>query len=88
MKSRTFVKPVFTTQMRCAVVCVFVSLALASQAFAVLRPLFPAKPTAPTNGDLIIIEDELLLRSTKSPLPDHRDQARAEEPRELSRGTN
>ena len=60
-------KPVFTTQMKCAVVSAFVSLAFVSQAFAVLRPLFPIKPAAPTNGELIVIGDELVLRSAKKP---------------------
>jgi hypothetical protein len=67
VKSRISVKLVFTTQMKYAVVSAFVSLALASQAFAVLRPLFPVKPAAPANGDLIIIGDEFVLPSAKSP---------------------
>ena len=68
-------KPVFTTQMKCAVVSAFVSLAFVSQAFAVLRPLFPIKPAAPFNGELIGIGDDLVLRSTKKPLMHHRVQA-------------
>ena len=47
---------VFTTQMKCAVVATLISLAFVSQAFAVLRPLFPIKPAAPSNGELIVIE--------------------------------
>jgi hypothetical protein len=43
------------------------ALAFASQASAVLRPLFPIKPAAPFNGDLIVIGDELVLRSAKQP---------------------
>ena len=68
-------KPVFTTQMKCAVVSVFVSLAFVSQAFAVLRPLFPIKPAAPLDGELIVIGDELALRPEKKPLLHHRGQA-------------
>jgi hypothetical protein len=68
-------KPVFTTQMKCAVVSAFVSLAFVSQAFAVLRPLFPVKPAAPVNGELIAIGDDLVLRSAKKPLTHHRGQA-------------
>jgi hypothetical protein len=68
-------KPVFTTQMKCAVVSALVSLAFVSQAFAVLRPLFPIKPAAPFNGELIVIGDDLVLRSTKKPLMHHRGQA-------------
>jgi hypothetical protein len=59
-------KPVFTTKMKCAVVSAFVSLTFVSQAFAVLRPLFPIKPTAPSNGELIVIGDEFVLRSAKN----------------------
>ena len=68
-------KPDFTTHMKCAVVSAFVSLAFVSQAFAVLRPLFPVKPAAPFNGELIVIGDDLVLRSAKKPLLHHRGQA-------------
>jgi hypothetical protein len=68
-------KPVFTKQMKCAVVSAFVSLMFVSQAFAVLRPLFPIKPAAPFNGELIVIGDDFVLRSTKKPLMHHRGQA-------------
>ena len=68
-------KPVFTTQMKCAVVSAFVSLMFVSQAFAVLRLLFPIKPAAPVNGELIVIGDDLVLRSAKKPLMHHRGQA-------------
>ena len=66
---------VFTTQTKCAVACVLVSLAFVSQAFAVLRPLFPMKPAAPSNGELIVIEDDLVLRSAKKPPMHHRGPA-------------
>ncbi len=62
-------------KMKCAVVAMLISLAFVSQAFAVLRPLFPVKPAAPFNGELIIIGDELVLRSAKKPLMHHRLQA-------------
>jgi hypothetical protein len=68
-------KPVFTTQMKCVVVSAFVSLAFVSQAFAVLRPLFPVKPAAPFNGEVIVIGDDFVLRSAKKPLLHHRGQA-------------
>ena len=67
-------KRAFTTQMKCAV-SAFVSLAFVSQAFAVLRPLFPIKPAAPLDGELIVIGDDLVLRSAKKPLLHHRGQA-------------
>src|SRR5215467_6186235 len=41
------------TNMKCAAVSVLVSIAFVSPAFAVLRPLFPAKPAPPFNGELI-----------------------------------
>jgi hypothetical protein len=50
-----------------AVVFTLVSLAFVSQAFAVLRPPFPAKPAAPFDGELIIIEDHLVPESAKTP---------------------
>ena len=51
---------------KCAVVATLISLVFASQASAVLRPLFPIKPSAPFNGELIVIGDELVLRSAKA----------------------
>jgi hypothetical protein len=61
-------KPVFTTKMKRAVVATLVSLVFVSQGSAVLRPLFPIKPSAPFNGELIVIGDDFVLRSTKKPL--------------------
>ena len=55
-------------KMKCAVVATLISLVFVSQASAVLRPLFPIKPSAPFNGELIVIGDELVLRSDKKPL--------------------
>ena len=68
-------KTVTATKMKCAVVSTFISLAFVSQAFAVLRPLFPIKPAAPFNGEVIVIGDDFVLRSTKKPLMHHRGQA-------------
>ena len=51
---------------KCAVAFTLISLVFVSQASAVLRPLFPVKPSAPFNGELIIIGDDLVLRSTKN----------------------
>ena len=50
----------------CAVVSGLVSLAFVSQAFAVLRPPFPAKPAAPFEGELIIVGEELVPQSAKT----------------------
>lgn len=69
-------KPLFTTRMKWAVVSAFVSLAFVSQASAVLRPLFPIKPAAPFNGELIVIGDDIMLRSAKKPLLHHRSGAK------------
>jgi hypothetical protein len=52
-------------KMNCAVVAMLISLVFVSQASAVLRPLFPIKPSAPFNGELIVIGDELVLRPEK-----------------------
>ena len=60
---------------KCAVASTLISLVFISQASAVLRPLFPIKPSAPFNGEIIVIGDELVLRSTKKPLMHHRGQA-------------
>ena len=59
---------------KCAVMAILIALAFASQASAVLRPLFPIKPSAPFNGELIVIGDDFVLRSTKKPLMHHRVQ--------------
>ncbi len=46
------------TKMTCAVVSALISIAFLPQAFAVLRPLVPAKPEPPFNGEPIIIEED------------------------------
>jgi hypothetical protein len=61
----TSVKVFLAAKMRCAVVFTLISLTLVPQAFAVLRPLFPAKPAPPFNGELIIIRDDLVLKACK-----------------------
>ena len=62
-------------KMKCAVVVTLISLAFVSQTFAVLRPLFPIKPVAPSNGEFIVVGDELVLRAAKKPMLHHRGQA-------------
>jgi hypothetical protein len=57
----TAMKLFLATRMKCAVVSALISLAFVSQAFAVLRPLFPAKPAPPFNGEVIIIEDNSVM---------------------------
>jgi len=52
---------------KCAIALTLISLVFASQASAVLCPLFPVKPAAPFNGELIVIGDDFALRSTKKP---------------------
>ena len=60
---------------KCAVASTLIALAFASQASAVLRPLFPIKPSAPFNGEVIVIGDELVLRCAKKPPTHHPVQA-------------
>jgi len=67
-------KVALPTKINCAVVCAFVSLTFLSQASAVLRPLFPIKPEAPSSGELITTGDELVRFAKKPPLH-HRGQA-------------
>ena len=55
-------------KIKCAAVAILIALAFASEASAVLRPLFPIKPSAPFNGELIVVGDELVpaIRKTAS----------------------
>jgi hypothetical protein len=55
--------------MKCAAVIGLVSIAFVSQTFGVLRPLFPAKPTPPFNGEVIVIGDDILRNSAKDSSP-------------------
>ena len=50
--------------MKCAAMFVLVSIASVSQALAVLRPLFPAKPAPPFGGEVIAIGDDSIRRSS------------------------
>lgn len=64
-----------TTRMKYAAVTACISIAFVSQASAVLRPLFPIKPTAPSNDELTVIGDELVLRAAKKSPIHHHTQA-------------
>ncbi len=44
--------------MKRAILLVILSIAISSQARAVLRPRFPVKTRPPFNGDIIIIGDD------------------------------
>jgi hypothetical protein len=66
----SFVKVFLATKMKCAVVSALISIAFVSQAFAVLRPLVPAKPAPPFNGELIIIGDDSVRGARKRLLHD------------------
>ena len=55
-------KLLLVRKMNFALLSALISLAFVSQVFAVLRPLVPAKPTPPCNGELIIIEDNSIDR--------------------------
>jgi hypothetical protein len=54
--------------MKHAAVCIFLTLALAAQASAVLRPIYPVKPTPPDRGQVIIIGSNSLSIPPKSVL--------------------
>lgn len=43
--------------MKRATLAILVSLVFTSQGFAILRPRFPAKPSPPFRGRIIVIED-------------------------------
>ena len=66
--SETSVKPFLATKMKCAVVSALISLVFVSQSFAVLRPLFPAKPAPPFNGELITIGDDSVVGAQENAL--------------------
>jgi hypothetical protein len=51
--------------MKRAAVFMFVSLALASESFAVLRPRFPVKAMPPFNSDMIVRGDDIPQESPK-----------------------
>jgi hypothetical protein len=51
--------------MRYAAVIMVVSIAFASQAFAVLRPLFPAKAAPPFGAEAIVIGKGSIQHSAK-----------------------
>ena len=68
-------KAVIPPKMKCAVVCAVLLLELVSEASAVLRPLFPFKPAPPSNGELIVIEDEAGTAMAKKSVQHHRGQA-------------
>ena len=63
------------TKMKCAVVSALISIAFVSQAFGVLRPLVPAKPAPPFNGELIIIGDDSVMECARKHLVYDPDQA-------------
>jgi len=51
--------------MKCAAVFILVLIVFASQTFAVLRPLFPAKPAPPFSGEAITIGDDSIRDSAR-----------------------
>ena len=63
------------TKMKCTVVSALISIAFVSQAFAVLRPLVPAKPAPPFNRELIIIGDDPVIERARKHLVYDPDQA-------------
>jgi hypothetical protein len=61
----TSLKVFLATKMKYAAVSTLIFLGFVSQASAVLRPLFPAKPTPPFSGEAIVIGDDLVRDSAK-----------------------
>jgi len=53
--------------MKRVVLGVVLGVALSSQAWAIIRPPFPAKPVPPYRGHVIIIGDDLILRTPPKP---------------------
>jgi hypothetical protein len=51
--------------MRCVAAIIVVSIAVASQAFAVLRPLFPSKASPPFSAEAIVIGKGSIQHSAK-----------------------
>jgi hypothetical protein len=52
--------------MKSAALAILLSITLGSEAFAILRPRYPAKPAPPFRGHVIIIEDDAIQKvSTK-----------------------
>jgi len=67
------------TKLKYAAVSAVIFLAFTSQTFALLRPLFPAKPTPPVNGELAI-GDDLAVGPVSKHLLKHRNQLRQSVP--------
>jgi hypothetical protein len=51
--------------MKRVALAVLVSVVFASQSFAILRPRFPAKPSPPFRGHIVIIEDDSIQSPRK-----------------------
>jgi len=51
--------------MKCAAVIIVLSIAFASQTFAVLRPLFPAKASPPFGAEAIVTGNGSIQYSAK-----------------------
>jgi len=49
--------------MKSAAVAILLCIALCSEAFAILRPRYPAKPAPPFRGHVIIIEDSTIKKT-------------------------
>jgi hypothetical protein len=52
--------------MKSAAFAILLSFALGSEAFAILRPRYPAKPTPPFRGHVIIIEDHSIQSASRN----------------------
>jgi len=68
-------KVLLPSKVKFALLPAVISLAFVSQTFAVLRPLFPAKPMPPFNGELVITGDDLVVEPARKHMLCHRNQA-------------
>jgi hypothetical protein len=53
--------------MKYAALWIALTLALSSQAFAILRPRYPVRPSPPFRGEIIVIGDESIQTAPASP---------------------
>ena len=58
-----------TSIMKRAALAILLSIALGSEAFAILRPRYPARPTPPFRGRVIIIEDDSMKGASRDVSP-------------------
>jgi len=53
--------------MKSAALWIVLTLALSTQAFAILRPRYPVRPSPPFRGEIIVIGDESIQTAPANP---------------------